>query len=303
MRQRQFSAAMTAAIAKGKTPPANVVKLPKHWRRQKKAAPKFTRYSDDERRKIEAEVKQSRRGPVDTVVLLDRLERFGRNYAALSMDRGRLKSFVATEKQAAKFRGQLAEEDRLPPEWQMPPELRQRLADAVGEAERFCQERIFQLGRSYSLRIVGIKEAGPNYTRGCSASSRTLPELTISSTPPTRSRHTLAEAEPPRNQNARLAPLDHYCSLLFGMWMEIGGDWRSKSGSTKGGSAAAFISECAGPVAGKTSTTVGAIRKRLSRLVKGGAIVAMDGSADVARRRRGEFGQDGNDKPGQTKHD
>ena len=162
------------------------------------------------------------------------------------MDTDLLKFFIAEKSRIVNFR---AEEDRLPPECQMPPELRQYVA----EIERFCEERTFQLGRAYTLRNVGIKEADPIYARARSGSSRTLPELTISSTPPTCSPHTLAEAKPPRNQNARLAPLDSYCVLLLGMWMSIGGDWRSKGNSTKAGSAAAFIAACTEPVAGKTS--------------------------------------------------
>jgi hypothetical protein len=45
------------------------------------------------------------------------LERYCRNFAALSKDPDLLKFFVADEKRAAKFRQQLAEEDRLPPEF------------------------------------------------------------------------------------------------------------------------------------------------------------------------------------------
>jgi len=225
------------------------------------------------------EVARSRRRPIDEIRLREMLEQWGRNYGSLPKDQDQLKLFAAKAEQLAKDRQRLLED------WLLPLEMRQRAAEAVGELERFCQERTSQLGQAYTLRIVGMDEivrnagipTGPNYAGARSASSGT-PQLTIGNTPPNCGDHTLANrskglmAKPPRSQNARMPDLDSYYCLLFGVWLCIGGNWWQKGCNTK--DAREFIAACARPVVGPKSTSPRAVGERLYRLVKSGAIIA-----------------------------
>src|SRR6516164_9572031 len=117
------------------------------------AAAKFSHYSEHERSAIAAEVRRLKNSSsVDMIGLIDKLERLGRYYASdPSVDPDQLKLLAAKEKQVAEFRRQVVEGGQLP------PEVKQRLAEAVDEAERSYQDRIKELDRDYGLQTETIE--------------------------------------------------------------------------------------------------------------------------------------------------
>jgi hypothetical protein len=165
-----------------------------------KADAEFSRYSECEWNGIDTEVRRLSsfrhvaRIPVDMVRLRDRLELLGRNYASMPrIDLGqRLESLVAKEEQMAEWRRKVLEDDDLP------PEVRQRVVDALSEAVETHQIRSLKLGQDYSLRESSI-ESGPNYIR--------------------------VRYKVPSPKNTQKAAFNCYLESLLVEWMCIGGEW------------------------------------------------------------------------------